>query len=48
MMAGIPIEERLVLCRFGDNCPAVGQYETPDGCVCYPNDRTQVSAHSTS
>ncbi len=37
----IPIEERVVPCRFGDESPAVGRYETPQGCVCFPNDRTQ-------
>lgn len=27
-------------CRFGDG-PACGLFETPDGCVCYPDDRQQ-------
>ena len=37
----IPVEVKEVPCRFGDHSPAVGRYKTPEGCVCYPDDREQ-------
>jgi hypothetical protein len=38
---GIPVENLEVPCRFGDNDAAVGRYETPEGCACFPDDRVQ-------
>jgi len=38
---GITVDPRIVPCRFDHNTPAVGRYKTPDGCVCYPDDREQ-------
>ncbi len=40
-MHNIPIEEKAVPCRFGDGNLAVARYETPQGCVCFPDDRLQ-------
>lgn len=40
-MEDIPVDEKIVPCRFGDSSPAVGRYETPEGCVCFPQDRVQ-------
>jgi len=39
---GVPVIEEDAVCRF-DGCmhPAVGDYATPSGCACYPEDRKQ-------
>ena len=39
----IPIEEKEIPCRFAPQCSdsAVGRYDTPEGCVCLPEDREQ-------
>jgi len=37
----IPIEEKFVPCRHDDGTHAVGRYKTPEGCICFPNDREQ-------
>ena len=29
------------LCRFNDGMEAVARFKTPQGCVCYPDDREQ-------
>jgi len=35
------LERKIVPRRFDDGLHAVGMYETPEGCVCFPQDRTQ-------
>jgi len=29
------------MCRFRDKSPAKARYKTPQGCVCFPEDREQ-------
>ena len=38
----VPVTEEDSVCRFeGCQHPAVGEYSTPNGCACYPEDRVQ-------
>ncbi len=45
LINGIPFDEKEVPCRFSlDRCCtslAVGRYSTPQGCVCYREDKEQ-------
>lgn len=31
-----------MVCRFGDGAPALVAVYTPEGCVCFPEDRQQL------
>jgi len=38
----VPFIEEDSVCRFeGCSHPALGEYTTPNGCACYPDDRQQ-------
>lgn len=37
----IPVEEKVVPCRFGDRDPAIARFKFSEGCACFPDDREQ-------
>jgi hypothetical protein len=49
MYGGIPVDMRVVPCRFG--CPvSAGRYSVPEGCVCFRDDTEQdlCAQHASS